>query len=41
MVALIIGTIFYIILFLVAAYFVNERITRDVKDEKTKREYRK
>lgn len=41
MVALIIGTIFYIALFIVAAYFVNERITRDVKDEKIKREYRK
>ncbi len=41
MVAIIIGSIFFIIVFLVAAYFISEKVTKDVKDEKQKIEFRK
>ncbi len=39
--ALVIGTIVYLIVFAVAAYFIQEKATRDVNDQKLKSEYRK
>lgn len=41
MVAILIGSIVYIVIFVIAAYFITEKVTRDVVDEKQKSEYRK
>jgi hypothetical protein len=38
--ALVIGTIIYFIVFVVAAFLIQERVTRDEKDEKLRSEYR-
>jgi len=40
MAALIIGTILYFIIFVIAAYLIQEKVTKDEKDEKLKSEYR-
>lgn len=41
MVALIVGSIIYIVVFIVTSFFVNQRIQRGVTDPKVKAEYRK
>lgn len=38
--AILTGSIIYFVLFLVAAYFISDRATRDVNDEKLRSEYR-
>ena len=38
--AIIIGTIIYIIIFFVAAYFITDHVTKDVSDAAVKKEYR-
>ena len=39
--ALIVGTVIYLIVFVVAAYFIQDRATKDVNDEKLRSEYRR
>ncbi len=38
--ALLIGTIIYFAIFLVAAYLIQDRVTKDERDEKLRSEYR-
>ena len=38
--AIVIGTIIYFIVFVVAAFLIQEKVTRDEKDEKLRSEYR-
>ena len=38
--AILIGTIIYFVIFVVAAFLIQERVTRDEKDEKLRSEYR-
>jgi hypothetical protein len=38
--AILIGTIIYFIVWIVAAFLIQERVTRDEKDEKLIKEYR-
>ena len=38
--AILIGTLVYLAVFVVAAYLIQERVTRDVNDEKLRSEYR-
>ena len=38
--AIMIGTIVYFVLFVIAAFLIQEKVTRDEKDEKLKSEYR-
>ena len=39
--AIIIGTVVYLVLFAVAAYFIQHTATKDVNDEKLRSEYRR
>ena len=39
--ALIIGSLVYLVLFIVAAYFIQDRATKDVNDQKLRSEYRR
>ncbi len=41
MAAILIGTIIYLVVFVVAAYLIQEKVTRDVNDEKIRSEYRR
>jgi hypothetical protein len=41
MVALIVGTVIFIIIFGVTAYFVMDKVSKEAEDEKTRSEYRK
>jgi hypothetical protein len=38
--ALIIGTAIYFVIFLIAAYLIQDKVTKDEKDEKLRSEYR-
>jgi hypothetical protein len=38
--AIITGSIIYFIIFVVAAYLIQEKVTRDERDEKLRSEYR-
>jgi hypothetical protein len=38
--AILIGSIIYLIIFIVAAYLIQEKVTREVSDGKLKSEYR-
>ena len=38
--AILIGSIIYIIIFVVTAYFIQQKVTSEVNDEKLKSEYR-
>ena len=38
--AIFLGTIIYIIIFVVAAYFICDHVTKDVSDAAVKKEYR-
>jgi len=40
MAAIWIGSIVYFIIFVVAAFFIQDKVTKDVNDEKLKSEYR-
>jgi len=39
--ALIVGTVIYLIVFVIAAYFIQDKATKDVNDQKLRSEYRK
>lgn len=41
MVALIVGTVIFVIIFGVTAYFVMDKVGKEAEDEKTKSEYRR
>ncbi len=41
MAALLIGTMIYLIVFVIAAYFIQDKATKDVNDQKLRSEYRK
>lgn len=41
MVALIVGSVFFIVIFGVTAYFVVDKVSKEAEDEKTRQEYRK
>jgi hypothetical protein len=41
MLAILIGSVIYIIVFIVAASLITTKVTKDVSDEKLKNEYRK
>ena len=38
--AIMIGTIVYFVIFVIAAFLIQDKVTRDEKDEKLKSEYR-
>jgi hypothetical protein len=38
--ALIIGSVIYFAIFLIAAYLIQDKVTKDVNDEKLRSEYR-
>ena len=38
--AILLGTIIYIIIFVVSAFFITEHVTKDVSDAAVKKEYR-
>ncbi len=39
--ALIVGTVIYLIVFVIAAYFIQDKATKDVNDQKLRSEYRR
>ena len=41
MAAILIGSITFFVLYVVAAYFISDRVTRDEPNEKLRSEYRK
>lgn len=41
MAAILIGTIIYLVIFAIAAYFIQDKVTKQENDEKLKSEYRR